>query len=439
MAGTSGVISLARRFALGLAGEGLQSGFHFAVNLVLIRRLPAYDYGLFAIVFTLGSLALTYSNALVATPAAVHIPRLRSRGAAAFQDVVFGSMAAVLAVVTAGLVLGGVWLWERSMAVACAACLFVAAWSARNYVRTSLFAHRLPGRAALSDLCFACVGAFCLVALPTPQAGSGSLADVLYVLALANAAGIAAALAARGWKPKVSLRRSVWRRYRSHWGQVSWSLAGVTTANVQAQFQTFLVAALAGPAAYAPIAAALVIVAPMRLAMSALIYMLQPEFAAALAGNDLARARTLLVNSSALVVGGCLVYGGLIWAGFGLVDRFVFGASFGGEPMLLITVLAWATALVYLSYTLPKALMEAAGEFKSVAAATLASVAVGVVAVALLLALAGPAWSLAGVIAAELVTLAHFARKAARIVAARSTDRIDVAPAPSFPSSRESA
>jgi hypothetical protein len=51
-----------------------------------------------------------------------------------------------------------------------------------------------------------------------------------------------------------------------------------------------------------------------------------------------------------------------------------------------------------------------------VARATFASVVVGVVAVLVLLVVASPAWSLAGVIVAEFVTLASFAREAARIV-----------------------
>lgn len=409
------ISSLARRFALGLAGEGLQSGFHFAVNLVLIRTLPAYDYGLFAIIFTLGSLALTYSNALVATPAAVNIPRYRSPGATAFQDVVLGSMAGVLAAAIALVVMAGVAVWEGSLGVAVSAGLFVSAWSLRNYVRTALFAQRLPAAAARSDLCFAGVGALCLAALPIPKPGVGGLSEALAILAFANVVGIAAALLGGGRRIKVSLRGSIWRRYRTHWRQVSWSLAGVTTANVQAQFQTFLVAALAGPAAFAPIAAAFVLVAPLRLAMSALIYMIQPEFAAALAHSEFARVRTLLLGSCGMVLMACLVYGGLLWAASDLIEIHVFAGKFSGEPMLLITMLAWATALVYLSYTLPKALMEAADEFKAVAGATLVSVVVGILCVAALLVLVSPAWSLAGVIVAELVTLAHFWSRALRI------------------------
>jgi O-antigen/teichoic acid export membrane protein len=197
---------------------------------------------------------------------------------------------------------------------------------------------------------------------------------------------------------------------------LSWSLVGVTTSNVQSQFQTFLVAVLAGPAAFAPIAAATILLAPLRLAVGALIAMVQPDFAAALAEGRIERARTLLAGSFGLVLAACLGYGAALWLGFDLLRAHLFGPSFAGEPMGLITALAWAIALGYLSYMLPKALIEAAGGFRLVATATLASALVGIVCVSALLVMASPAWSLAGVVAAELVTLTCFWTEACRIV-----------------------
>ena len=88
------IVRLGRNFMLSLGGEGLQSGFHFVLNLVLIRLLSPHDFGIFAIAFVLGGISLTYGNALVSTPAAVLMPRLKSRGAVDFQDVVFGSICA---------------------------------------------------------------------------------------------------------------------------------------------------------------------------------------------------------------------------------------------------------------------------------------------------------------------------------------------------------
>src|SRR5262249_27772927 len=78
------VAALGRKYALSFGGETLQSGFHFILNLLLIRELTAYDYGVFAIVFILGGISITYGNALVSIPANIRIARLRSPRAVAF-------------------------------------------------------------------------------------------------------------------------------------------------------------------------------------------------------------------------------------------------------------------------------------------------------------------------------------------------------------------
>src|SRR4051812_43291946 len=53
------IVRLCRNFLLSLGGEGLQSGIHFVLNLVLIRILSPHDFGIFAIAFVLGGISLT--------------------------------------------------------------------------------------------------------------------------------------------------------------------------------------------------------------------------------------------------------------------------------------------------------------------------------------------------------------------------------------------
>ena len=53
------IIQLGRNFLFSLGGEGLQSGFHFVLNLILIRLLSTHDFGVFAIAFVLGGISLT--------------------------------------------------------------------------------------------------------------------------------------------------------------------------------------------------------------------------------------------------------------------------------------------------------------------------------------------------------------------------------------------
>lgn len=409
--------ALMRRYALGLAGEGVQSAFHLLVNLVLMRSLTAYGYGLFAIIFMMGSLAVTYSNAFVAIPLAVYLPKARSPGAGRFQEVVFGAIAAALSAGAGALTLAGLWVWSGSAALGASAGGFVAAWTLRNSVRAGLFARREPGLAAGADLVFAGTGTALLAA--AWWFDGLSLVSCLAILAAANALGTMVGLYGPGRPVRLSFRRGVRRRYARHWPQISWSVLGMTTTNLQAQFQTVLVALIAGPAAYAPIAAALILLAPLRLGGSALILLTQPEFAWRLAAGRPGEARRLLLAGTAATVLACLAYGAVLRLAWDPIAARVYGSAFAGEPMGLVTALAWSTALLYIASMLPKAVMEAAGAFRAVAAATLASSLVGIAAVAALLAWSGPAWSLAGVALAELIALVRFGIGAAGVTRPR--------------------
>ena len=409
--------ALMRRFAVGLAGEGVQSAFHLLVNLVVMRSLTAYGYGLFAIIFMAGSLAVTYSNALVAIPAAVYLPRLRSPGAGRFQEVVFGAVAAALSVGVGVLTLAALWLWSGSVALGAAGGGFVASWTLRNSIRAGLFARREPGLAAGADLVFAGTGTAMLAA--AWWFDGLSLISSLAILAVANSCGAAVGLYGSGRPVRLSFAPGVRRRYARHWPQISWSVAGMTTTNVQAQFQTVLVALISGPAAYAPIAAALILLAPLRLGGTALILLMQPDFARDLAAGRPGEVRRLLAIGTAAILLACLAYGAALGLAWDRVAAWLYTPAFAGEPMGLITVLAWLTALLYIASMLPKAVLEAAGAFRTVAAATLASSLAGIVTVAALLAWSGPAWSLAGVVLAELITLARFGIDATRITRPR--------------------
>ena len=131
--------------------------------------------------------------------------------------------------------------------------------------------------------------------------GAPGLDETLFALACANGLGIVASLALLREPIRLSLGRSVRRRYGAMIPTLSWSLVNVTTANVQGQGQSLLVAAIAGPAAYAPMAATFVLFSPLRLSASALINMVQPEVAGHLARGDFPLARRFAFICSGLL------------------------------------------------------------------------------------------------------------------------------------------
>src|ERR1043166_5327987 len=127
-----------------------------------------------------------------------------------------------------------------------------------------MFSRKALSGATVSDLSYSATGIALVAALIFTNSGAPLLVPVLVALAAANVVGIAVALRCSGRPVRMSLRRGVRARYAAIWSEIMWSLVWVTTWNVQGQAQTFLVAAMVGPAAYAPIAAGLVLFNPLR-------------------------------------------------------------------------------------------------------------------------------------------------------------------------------
>ena len=169
-------LALGRSYLMSLGGEGFQSAFHFGLGILLIRLLTPYDYGVFAIVFILGGLSLTYGNALVSIPANLHIARVKGGRIADFHDVVFGSVALLVCATLALLVTGGLWVAIGSPGEACAGGVFVGLWTMRNHLRNVLFARQAMAGAMLADFTYAAAGTVLNLALLIGRLGRCLLA-----------------------------------------------------------------------------------------------------------------------------------------------------------------------------------------------------------------------------------------------------------------------
>ncbi|CAM2949278.1 hypothetical protein JHFBIEKO_3024 [Methylobacterium mesophilicum] len=395
--------ALSGRFAVILSGELIQSLFHFALNILLVRELDAHDYGLFAIVFTVGAVGITYIRALVTVPATLHLARSLGRPAALGYDVMFGSGAALVSVLMAFAT--GVALLPVIGLGALGAGAFVGLYGFRSYLRIVLLARGRPRIAGLSDLVYAVCGAAFLWQGLSGE-GEALLDRALLAIALAHAIAIAVAYGALRERLRLSLHARARARYRAIWRTLAWSLAGVTSLTVQGQGLTLLFALLAGPAAYAPIAATLVLYAPLRIPTSALMNMVLPEISSLLAVGQIQAARRLVTRYVLLIAFACLVYGLLMAATLPLIERVLFKGRFAGEPMGWIGLGVWAVVTMSLLYAIPRAYLEASAAFRMITAGAVASAALGFALMVPLLLLLPPATALVGLLASEIATLA---------------------------------
>jgi O-antigen/teichoic acid export membrane protein len=423
------MVAFARRFGKRLAimvgGEAMQSGLHFLFNLWLLRRLPAAEYGVFALVMIMGGVALIYIRALAAMPASVRIGRSRGRGAASVHEVTFGTAATLIAALIALIV--GLILRGGLHAGGIAGGAFVGAWALRGHVRTAVFARGDPTPVAIGDATFGCIGVAGFAGLVMFGGGPPRTA-VFLLLAGANVLGIAALLIAARRRPRLSLRRTVRRRYTALWRQLAWSGGGVTLTNLQGQGVVLVVSAMAGPAAYAPIAAILVMFTPLRIIAAAIANMMQPDLSPHVARGERAVVWRQAVIWTLILACGSLIYGAAVLAGL----PFLRAKAFAATSLPVLGALAWATATASMGYVMPRIVLEATGSLRGLALVTGISGVIGMMSVAAILTVAPSAWSLLGMLASEMCVLVGFwwllARRFAIVPARFGGGQVGLAP-----------
>lgn len=398
--------ALLKTVLLSAGGESVQSAFHFALGILLIRALIPHDYGLYSVIFNLGGIALTYGNALMTVPSTVYLAHSKSPGAARFIESAFGSVALLVSVLLAVFVAIVLAAFSAPVATIPPASLFVGAWTLRNHLRLMAYASGHPFVATISDAVFSITGLGSVAILLLVTSGSPELPVLVWTLAGANVVACLAAVTQRSAPLRVSLRRSVRARYLKTWRDIAWSLFGVTTWNVQGQALTFLVAATHGVTAFAPIAAGIVVFRPFNTMVTAGINVLRPRLASDMArGRQSDALRTLLI-SMAIALTASAIYCTALWLAWPLLDRHVFAGRFPNGTMETIMPLVAVTMTVALSYHVPMSVVQAGRGFRSFALATTLGGLVGVAAISVILWVADTKWSLIGVLLGEMVCFA---------------------------------
>lgn len=386
---------LIRRLTLMLSGEAIQSGFHFALSIVLLQVLSARDFGVFSIVMVVGGLGLTYVRALTAMPATVLMGRSRTTSAVDAYDVTFGSAAVILSILIAFCVdlLLNVWLSNGAFAGAC----FVGLWSLRSHLRITFFARGRQKVVTIGDVAFILSGALAAAALWTGSADF--LPRVFVALTAANGIGMATMLLLSRRPFRISYRFRIRQRYARLWRQLGWSGVSVTVANLQGQIVALMVTLFGGPAAYAPIAATLVLFTPVRIAATVLANMMQPEFTAELAQGEIVGVWRQAKLWSLFAGFAGLAYGVAMIAILPRIDSY----ALRGSPVQLIGLFACVIYTVIMVYVMPRIVLEALTAFRTIALITAGAGAVGAALIAVILLVATPPFALAGGAAAEIL------------------------------------
>lgn len=391
-------LHLVRRLVLMIGGEAMQSGFHFALNIALLHMLSAQGYGLFAIAMVMGGVGLSYIRSLTAVPASIWMGKSTNSAGVDAHDVAFGSAALVVALLMA--VGTAVLMHLLGDTNGIAAGCFVGAWSLRSHMRTAFFARRQQVIVSVSDAIFTIAGTV-FAGLAIWFAGA-ALQTVFYALAAANVIGILVLARLAPRTLRISFRMPTRRRYTRLWRQLCWSAFSATTTNIQGQCLALLVAGIAGPAAYAPLAAVIVLFAPLRIISLAFVNMTQPELAKLMRHNETRRVWSQAKIWSVVMGLGGLAYGCAILFVLPMIKSQALQDASVGFIGLFVT----ANFIPIMLYIMPRIVLEIFGDFRIVAFTTMGGAIVGLALIAILLAVASPPWALLGSAVSETFVLA---------------------------------
>lgn len=413
--------ALTSRYLLSVGAQAFVSGFHFALNLVLLQLVTPHDYGVFAFAFVLAISASAINNALVATPLTVYTPIIADPEARRASEGMFATANLALLAVVLGAGLGWALADGSLDAVGVGVALFVASYTARQYSRNVSYARLRPLVVAASDIAYAGAG-FALVAALYLWRGSLPLAEVLFAVALANGFAMLVERVLLDRSDPSARRRTfgslagygrIWRE------SAAWALVGALTTMFLGQAHSFVVTATHGPEAFAPLAAGFVLFGPVRVALLTWQNMVKPELAVDLAAGRVGAVRRRIGTTVGRMLAAVAALGALLLFAWPLVHEALYARRYADEPMGLIVALWCLVTLAAASYNAPSAALQALTEFRTLAVASIWGALASGVLVTLALLLATPTTTLLGILAAETFMALWLARALRRTLAER--------------------
>ena len=392
---------LTSRLFLSVGAQGLVSGFHFALNLLLLRIVTPYDYGVFAFAFVLAMFASAVNNALISTPLTVYTPVIKDESERAAQEAMFSTLNLLLfgLLIAAGLIYAK--LSGLDGGISMAVTTFVAVYSARHFSRSAGYARMKPLVTATGDTVYVLSGVIIVVALVLTK-DELNVSMVLYALAGANLAAMIVERIRlhgrnRGW---LSLGKIT--QYGEVWLQSRWALAGSLTTLFLAQAHSVIITSTNGPNAYAPLAAGFVLFGPVRVALLTWQNMVKPELAVAISESRQLAVRSQIRTTTFLMAGAVLCMGLFLWLAWPLIFQFLYAEQYADQPMALIVGLWSVITLFAASYNAPAAALQAMRDFKVLAIASIYGALLSGVMVSLTLYYFKPETTLFGILAAEV-------------------------------------
>lgn len=408
------------RYGLAMLGPFGGAVTQFVLSVQMLHALSSASFGSFAFLLVLFQFGMGLSSALFCTPLPIVLHAAREDEPGALQRAVFSAnLTYCLAAVAIFLVLG------TKLGLSSGAAALFAAYAGvallRWFARAFAYATGMAGRTIASDIVYCLVLSVCIGFLWFK--GADSVAQPAAALLVSAAAGLVP-FGARYLREQFGRSRPRdLLNYRSVWRDHSrWALLGVVTIEATANAHAYIVTSMAGPSAFAPLAATALLIRPMGVIMNTLGEFERPRL-----------ARAIVRDADPSELRGTVRIAWLVLAVAWLGTAFLAAVLLAYKPYLifppayergdLVTgVSLWLAVAAARCWRAPEStLLQAAGRFRGLAWASLMSCWISVAGVVAALLLAGPLASLGGVLLGEIVFAIWVTREARRLQAVRRT------------------
>lgn len=402
--GLARVLPTVKRYGLSTGGPVTVSGAHFTASLILLHALPPAEFGLFSFLLIVVPFCLSLGGALVSAPFVSGLSRTGNIEAPSLATHLKANLVLSLAAavaVGAAMTFGG-----AGEGTGLLLSLYGGVMALRAFGRSYAYVSDEPVRALLCDLIYGAVVVLGLVLL-----------FALDALTMDRAAAILAAGALLGF---LAFRRDYlvlqFRpghegslfAYAVSWRELArWAALGVALTEFTANAHAYIVTFVAGPKAFALLALGSLVMRPASLVLSALPDIERPRMARKIGIGDIKGAfrgvkefRTAAAAIWLLTL--MLVSAILIWAPHLLLKKGF------DETQVMAVIAVWGVIVAVRMLRTPESvLLQAAGEFRALAGASLWASLVSVAVTFALLLAAGPTAALCGILAGDLVMTAN--------------------------------
>lgn len=395
------LLAAVQRYAGASIGPVGVAGAQFLLSLLLLKSVSPAGFGAYSIVMVLFFLALGLWGALFCAPLPVLLAESRGEKRRALVRSLFSANLIAALFVSCGFA-AICWFMLQDVTAAAFCGGFAGSMMLRWFARGFAYATRAERRTVMSDVVYTGVLLSGVATL--------FLADVASVRGAFGALCLAAVLALGpfGWgyfkRQFIGFSPSAVLAYRDIWRSRSgWSVVGVLSIEATSNAHAYAVSGLLGAAAYAPVAACALLVRPILLVCNALTEFERPRIGRDIGVGRIDRATGALKPFLSTLF---FVWVGNVGASAALlcwIPGLLFSEAYAFPTIVAGTALFLLLTLVKVVCAPRSVLLQAAGEFRALAVASLASSMVSLVSVALLLFIVPPVYTLLGVVLGESV------------------------------------